>query len=372
MMTCLKKSLFILFPSVLLLINMSHANTPTMIQTKSQLKQIENKMNQLQRHINKTHDKQSVINKELSNTEKQLHQGQEQIKKTQRAMLDKQRRMTALAQQIKLLSDQLSAQKELLAQHVRAYYKINRSQPINSVLNPDKENTTNRLLTLNRYLVRKREQAIGNINNIKKSLLFNQNKFHQELVSQEHIQQVLTKRQQAYDNEKRYRKSLMSALEQEIKNQQQTLLTYKRNKANLSHLLAVLAQKSVIQTRHPFTQMRRKLHKPVATNSHGVQKINQGVVFFSNEGAPVSSIFPGKIVFADWLNGYGLLLIIDHGRGSMTLYGNNKSLLKHKGEIVNQGEKIALVGHSGTLKENGLYFEIRQRGKAVNPLEWMS
>lgn len=361
-----------LFLSLELLISHCYADTRAITQTKSQLKQIESKMSQLQRHIDRTHDKQSLINKELSNTEKQLHQGAAQIKKTQQAMINKQQRMTALAQQIKLLSDQLHNQQALLAQHIRAHYKINASQPTNKLLNADKLKSTDRLLTFNQYLVRSRQHTIENISKIRASLIFNQNKYHQELMTQEHLQKELNKRQQTFDNDKQYRTSLIAALNREIQGQQQTLLTYKRNKANLSKILTVLAQKSVIQTRHPFTRMRRKLQKPVATNAQGIKKINQGVVFFSNEGSPVSSIFPGKVVFADWLNGYGFLLIIDHGRGSMTLYGNNKTLLKHKGDVVNQGEKIALVGRSGTLKENGLYFEIRQRGKAVNPLEWMS
>ena len=100
--------------------------------------------------------------------------------------------------------------------------------------------------------------------------------------------------------------------------------------------------------------------------------MNQGVVFFAQEGAPVTAVFPGKIVFSDWLKGYGLILILDHGQGFMTLYAHNQSLFKQKGDSVIQGEQIATVGHSGGLKQNGLYFEIRQRGKAIPPLRWLS
>lgn len=370
-----KKSLLLLASSLCFLLffmNASHADSPTMNQTKSQLKQIENKMNQLQLHINRTHDKQSVINKELSDTEKQLLNGKEQIKKAQLAMNNKQRQITALAQQVKLLSDQLSMQQVLLAKHVRACYQRDKNYPVKWLFNQNKPDAIDRLLTFNQYLVHSRQRTMDNVGKIKKSLLLNQEKLHQELVTQERLQKELNKRQQAFDNDKRYRTTLISSLNRDIENQQQALLVFKRNKENLSKLLITLAQKSVIQTKHPFTRMRKKLHTPVITNNGGIKKINQGVVFFANEGTPVASIFPGKVVFSDWLNGYGLLLIIDHGKGFMTLYANNKSLIKHKGEIVNQGEKIALVGHSGTLKENGLYFEIRQRGKAVNPLEWMS
>lgn len=100
--------------------------------------------------------------------------------------------------------------------------------------------------------------------------------------------------------------------------------------------------------------------------------MNQGVTFFADEGTAVTAVYPGKVVFSDWLKGYGLLLIIDHGQGVMTLYAHNQSLFKSKGQTVFQNEQVASVGHSGGIKQNGLYFEIRLRGKAVPPLSWLS
>lgn len=108
------------------------------------------------------------------------------------------------------------------------------------------------------------------------------------------------------------------------------------------------------------------------TQGRSFRKMHQGVTFFAEEGAVVTAVYPGKIVFSDWLKGYGLLLIIDHGQGFMTLYAHNQSLFKRKGQYVNQNEQIASVGHSGGIKQNGLYFEIRLKGKAVPPLNWLS
>jgi septal ring factor EnvC (AmiA/AmiB activator) len=103
-----------------------------------------------------------------------------------------------------------------------------------------------------------------------------------------------------------------------------------------------------------------------------MQKMNQGVTFFADEGAEVTAVYPGKVVFSDWLRGYGLLLIVDHGNGFMTLYAHNQSLFKNKGQWVSQNEHIANVGHSGGIKQNGLYFEIRLQGKAISPLGWIA
>ena len=99
--------------------------------------------------------------------------------------------------------------------------------------------------------------------------------------------------------------------------------------------------------------------------------MNQGVTFFADEGTVVNSVYPGKVVFSDWLKGYGLLLIIDHGQGFMTLYAHNQSLFKRTGQMVKQSEPIASVGHTGGIRQNGLYFEIRVKGKAVPPMTWL-
>ncbi len=133
-----------------------------------------------------------------------------------------------------------------------------------------------------------------------------------------------------------------------------------------------MSLQSTTQTKQPFTKMRKKLPMPVKVGHQALQKVNQGVTFFAGEGTPVTAVYPGKIVFSDWLNGYGLLLILDHGQGFMTLYAHNQSLFKRKGATVLQGEQIATVGHSGGLKQNGLYFEVRHRGKAIPPLDWLS
>ncbi len=362
----------VLFLALSLLVNSTWAESRAMTQTKSQLKQLENKMSQLQLNINHTHDKQNALTKELSHTEKQIKEGNVALKKIQWLIKAKQHQITTLQQQVNTLSEQLRIQQHLLAEHIRARYKMGEYQPFKWLLNQDNPDAISRLLTFHQYLVNSRQRIMKTVSETKQTRILSQNKLNQELLDQEHLQQQLNKHQQAFDYDKHRHTVLLSSLKRDIQTQQKMLQTCQQNKANLARLLSSLVQQSVLQTRHPFSQMRQKLHQPVAINSGGVQKINQGVVFFADRGTPVVSVASGKIVFSDWLNGYGHLLIVDHGWGFMTLYANNQTLLKHKGDIVKQDEKIATVGHSGTFKQNGLYFEIRQRGKAVNPLEWMS
>jgi septal ring factor EnvC (AmiA/AmiB activator) len=92
----------------------------------------------------------------------------------------------------------------------------------------------------------------------------------------------------------------------------------------------------------------------------------------SPSGQEVRAVASGRVVFADWLRGFGNLLIIDHGKGYLTIYGNNESVLKQVGEPVRTGDAVATVGASGGNMESGLYFEIRHEGKAFDPLRWVS
>ena len=97
----------------------------------------------------------------------------------------------------------------------------------------------------------------------------------------------------------------------------------------------------------------------------------KGIVVNSTEGSPVLAVQDGKVLYADWLKGFGLVTIVDHGEGYMTVYGRNQALLTQPGDPVLEGETIGLVGSSGGQASPGLYFEIRHKGKALNPKSWL-
>ena len=127
----------------------------------------------------------------------------------------------------------------------------------------------------------------------------------------------------------------------------------------------------------PFKQLKGALEWPTRgrlTTLYGALKAVglkwDGVIISAPEGQEVKSIHHGRVAFADWLRGFGLLLIIDHGDGYMTLYGHNQSLFKEIGEWVKPGETVALVGRSGGKGSAGVYFGIRYNGRPVNPQSW--
>ena len=126
-----------------------------------------------------------------------------------------------------------------------------------------------------------------------------------------------------------------------------------------------------------LAKLKGKLSTPVdgrVRNLFGNRRQGQvrwkGIIIDGAEGDPVTTIAPGRVLYADWLRGFGLVSIIDHGEGYMSVYGHNQALLKQVGDEVRGGERIALVGRSGGQEYPNLYFEIRHKGKALNPRTW--
>jgi len=128
-----------------------------------------------------------------------------------------------------------------------------------------------------------------------------------------------------------------------------------------------------------FASMKGKLRLPVKGElvaSFGARRADgpnwKGLFIKAAEGAEVKAIAAGEIIFADWMRGFGNLLVIDHGGQYMTIYGNNQSLLKRPGDKLKAGEVIATVGNSGGNEQSGLYFEMRYQGRAIDPSSWMN
>lgn len=341
-------------------------------QTKSKLKQLDAQINSLRQKLATANDKRGTLNQELSGTEKQIGEGVRKLRSISRVMDNKEHRIAELQQKVIHLNQQLTTQQKLLASHVRARYQMGEYQPLKWLLNQDDPYKVSRILTYYQYIVKSRQQLIDQIDETRKNITENKDKLHNELAATQQLKSQLTQHQQQLEQNKNYHTTLIESLDHEIQSNRHTLQDFQRDKDNLSRLLKSLSEQSVMQSSKPFLQMRKKLPLPVQTGQRSLQRMNQGVTFFADEGAAVTAVYPGKVVFSDWLRGYGLLLIIDHGQGFMTLYAHNQSLFKRKGQAVHQNEQIASVGHSGGIKQNGLYFEIRLKGKAVSPLDWLS
>ena len=176
------------------------------------------------------------------------------------------------------------------------------------------------------------------------------------------------------------REQTIAQLNDQLKNDQQRLAVLTEDEKNLNTLLAELSlaaqRTSINQT--PFSESKSALAMPVngkPSNRFGARRNTdlrwRGWLIPAAQGEPVSAIFDGHIIFSDWLRGQGLVIVIDHGDGWLSLYAQNHSLLRGAGDRVSKGEMIAKVGASGGGERAGLYFEIRQSGEPVDPADWI-
>ena len=364
-------SFTLILASLCLFPALSFGDPSELKQTQTQLKQLESKISQLENKLNKAQNKRETLTQELKKTEIEIGNAVQQITKLQNDTHDNQQQITALHQQNDAISQQLLSQQTLLASHLRALYKMGANQPLKWLLNQKNPQAINRLLTLYHYLLEARQKAIIKVQQTKHALMKTEHTLQEKMALQLQFQKQLHTRTYTLHQEKNYQSTLVQSIERSIQSKQTQLNEYQQNKANLTRLLKKLVKKDQSVHEYPFIKMKGKLPLPLKVQPSNIQPVNQGVELLTYEGNPVQAVSSGKVIFSDWLKGYGLLLIISHGNGYMTLYGHNQALFKKTGDTVSSGEQIAAVGHSGGVKENSLYFEIRHSGKALPPLNWL-
>ena len=177
------------------------------------------------------------------------------------------------------------------------------------------------------------------------------------------------------------RQATLAQISQQVQDDQQRLNVLERDQARLNALLGELeavAAATPLEPRMPFADAQGTLAMPVSgtlKNRYGARRNAdirwRGWLIAADEGEPVRAVHGGDIIYADWLRGQGLLMVVDHGEGWLSLYAQNHSLLRGVGDRVSAGDIIAKAGASGGSETSGLYFEIRHRGEPVDPGEWI-
>jgi murein hydrolase activator len=180
--------------------------------------------------------------------------------------------------------------------------------------------------------------------------------------------------------ERRERRSTLERVAGEIRKSRKEIKVLRADEARLGRLVDELSQLLKPRARkEPFSKLRGRLSLPVSgelirrfgapRGSAGTEA--KGVFIRAPEGQPVRAIAGGQVVYAEWMRGFGNLMILDHGDAYLSIYANNESLLKQVGDIVAVGEVVATTGASGGNEETGLYFEMRHLGRAIDPLRWV-
>ena len=278
--------------------------------------------------------------------------------------------------------DSLKKRREVLATQIMAAYRLGRESRLKLVLNQDSPALLSRTLAYYDYFSRSQAAQINELRQVLKTLDEMQAKINVELSVLDEVQ----KSQQAVLNEmtdqRNQRQTVIDTLSGRIDSEETRLTELQRDQQDLEALLEKLSDALAdipadLGQQHGLLDLKGKMPVPVkgrVKQAYGQPRTAglrwQGWLITADVGSEVKPIAYGRVAYSDWLRGYGLLMIIDHGDGFLSLYANNESLLREVGDWVEPGSNISTVGsspHNG----NGLYFEIRKNGKAMDPAVWL-
>lgn len=378
-----------------------------------ELKKINQQLHHAETRLEKNRQQQNLLNEKLKNTEKNLSEIEARKRVLSRTISQQRKTLTKLQTEEKQLQQARNNQEKAIADQLYASYRLGRGHNTRVLLDQNNSRDISRMLTYSDYLAHARMEVIATYETTLASIADNQKSIQLETAELEKTKTALEQQQAKAKVSYAERSKALKNLQASIKTDEGRILQLKENQTRLRELLRQIeakrqaaekarkekarraaeldrqkstdTKKPVLQTTDladdhvPFAKSRGNIPWPTKgklVNQFGQARAQggilwQGVVFTAPAGTEISAVHDGKVVFADWFRGKGLLLIIDHGDGYMTLYAHNQTLLKQTGELVEPGDIIATVGNSGGIASPELYFELRYQGEPVNPGPWL-
>lgn len=359
------------------------------------LVKIQAEIDAVNRNIKRIEKEQGALLTQLAEIEKYYGKTVATLKQLQGQIDSKQRKIQDLREKTRLLQLEIAEQNEGLSHQVKAAYAMGRKEKLKLMLNQEDPALSSRIMVYYDYLNKARLEKLAGIGQtvIELTELERENLKESQLLEQ--ALQLKKTEQEALDRSRLQRKELLAHLEKDYSSSKLRLSQLREGEARLQKLVNGLQQAAIKQPFEPepgkpvinqqervdwpvkpFASSQGQLPWPVKgqlVKKFGSPRLGSrwdGVLIGAGEGTEIRAVSAGKVVFADWLRGYGLLTIIDHGNGYMTLYAFNQSLYKSVGDRVAPGDVIASVGKSGGRSKAGLYFGIRKNGKPVDPVRW--
>lgn len=316
------------------------------------------------------------------------------LKNLEREIGQKQSRIESLRNQMQVLQLEIAEQNQGLGDQIRAAYAMGRKEKLKLILNQEDPALSSRIMVYYDYLNKARLNKIARMSQSAADLSQLEQENIKATESLEQALQLKKIEQEALQRSRLQRKELLAHLEKDYSSRKLLLGQLKEDESRLQNLVdglhratekqaveppeekPVITQQTSDWPNQPFSSLQGKLPWPIVgalVKKFGSPRLGSqwdGVLISASEGTAIRAVSPGRVVFADWLRGYGLLMIVDHGSGYMTLYAFNQSLYKSVGDRVSAGEVIAAVGKSGGRSKPGLYFGIRKNGKPIDPVRW--
>ena len=363
-----------------------------------------------QEELNNLRRRIADMQSEIAKTSESKSEAADALRESERAISDSNRRLAELADQqrnadLKLnalqsnqqqLNQRIARQQELLGKLLHQQYLGGKNDYLKLLLNNQEPNKIARDLQYFQYIARNRAAWLESLRNDLKTLNTVSQQVHTQSEELEKLHDEQAAQKDKLKQDQLARQQVLGQISKQLISQRREITRLQRDENRLSNLVSKISQmlakpkssslfrnENIPQDRFegkPFDQLQGKLALPVrgeVTNKFGDARPDstiawKGLFIKTASGQPVRVVAAGRVVFADWLRGFGNLMIVDHGNAYMSLYGNNETLYKQVGDELHGGDTIATVGNSGGNADSGLYFELRHESKPLDPLKWMA
>ena len=351
---------------------------------RSQLQELQRDIKRINREIASASARRNSLQKQLRQADLELGKLQRSLADNRRSLADNRGKLRALEQRRGTLEQSREQQQERIAAELRAAWKMGRQGQLRVLLSQESPHTVARAMGYHRHLFQARNELLVTYRDTLMELQTLESDIATTMAQLETQQETLAREEALVIKVQESRKLAVAQLNASIDSKGARLKKLEADRKELESLLQAIEEAvvnlQVPDNYQPFKSVRGKMPWPVPgkpSNRFGRPRNEgkmrwQGVTIPAKEGTPVRAIHHGRVVYADWFRGSGLLLIIDHGDGYMSLYAHNQTLLKDVGEWVAAGTTVSTVGNSGGQDRAALYFEIRHQGKPTDPARWCS
>ena len=370
---------------------------------REELKGLQERIQALQKDLAKTEGSRADAAEELRETEQAISDANRRLRELNGERARAQASLDHLNLQSQKLSSRIAAQQAQLGRLLTRQYYAGETDALRHLLSGDDPNQLARDAHYLGLLSHAKAGLIRDLGGILEEKKHLASLAHDKTAELAEIETNQQRERSGLVEQQKQRQAILARISDRIKTQRREVEKLKRDEKRLARLIEGLgrivakpkppassrAQAPALRNeRTPdaalpadaFARQKGRLALPTRgelANGFGTPRQDggttwKGVFIRADGGAEVKAIAPGRIVFADWLRGFGNLAIVDHGDGYLSVYGNNESLYKAVGDPVKAGETIASVGNSGGNPETGLYFELRHLGQPIDPLKWVS
>lgn len=354
-------------------------------QKEQQLEQIRGKISSLLKKIEKEQSQKSGVERQLRDVEKRLGKLRREIRQLNQEIASNTRELKQLQKQQGELRQALRKQRQLLQEQLKAAYMSGNREQLKLILNQEDPEALSRIATYYDYVNRARAAQIRETQTTMRELRQVETRIETSNEQLYALSQQHERQRHNLNQNRQERKRVLDQIRAQLKQEGRQLATLRSNEKEIEALLVSLSNlladiPDMPSARVPFSSLRGKLSWPTQgslRNRFGASRNTgdlkwHGLLLKAPAGRQVKAVASGRVAFADWFQGFGLIVIIDHDDGYLSLYGHNQALFTETGDWVERGQVIANVGDSGGLEEASLYFELRHQGKPVDPTKWLS